>query len=155
MRLRWVVFLMVALVGHAALAVDYTEVEYKALKLSPKDYKHKSVTYTAAYLATRTTFHPYMERSGFRPDKYFWLVIGDLTVPALAKSNDDMKKLVLELKFGMKVKVYGKVRKFKREPKATILPHYYVDVKNLEVILDDTKPLPRPRPRPRPRRRKP
>lgn len=135
MKSRVAALLLAGVAGWAAAKdYKYEEADYEALRLSPESYKNKRVCYEGVYLHTATTFHNYMERSDIQHDKYLWLVIGDLSLPAMARKSDTMNEFVAGLKSRRKVKVYGKVKKFRHEPHATVLPHYYVEVDNVEDL---------------------
>lgn len=134
MKMCPVLFLSALMVQAAHAGSKYIEVSYRALEVSPEEYKNKKVLYSATFINFSTTFQPYMERSGFGPKKHLWLIIGDYSIPAIAKKTEAMTQFVAELKKGSKVKVYGKVKKFKTKPKRTIRAYYYVEVENLELV---------------------
>jgi len=115
-------------------AEQYTEVEIKALQTQPEEYKNKKICYTSRYGKAMVTFPSYAERNGIKAGKYFWLLIQPATLPVVAKKNDDMNALIMALKSGAKVKVYGKVRKFKVPPNAKMLPRYYLDLAHIDIL---------------------
>jgi len=126
---------------------ETAEISYNELKIAPENYKSKKIAYSAAFRNVSTTFLPYMEKSGFRPDKYLWIVAGDLSVPAMVKKTDDVTKLVAGLKRGVHIRITGKIKEFKVEPKQTLHARYYVKVENLAVsddavIVRERPPLP-------------
>jgi hypothetical protein len=139
MKQKLMIVLGVLAAAGALAVVEYTEIEYTQLKVAPEDYRHKHVAYTGIFQNLSATFLPYMEKSGFKPEKYLWLVVGDLQVPAIAKKTDAMTAFAAGLKKGTTVKVYGKVKEFRSEPKQTVHPHYYVEVETVEE-LEEPKP---------------
>jgi len=112
----------------------YTEVDIKMLKAAPESYSSKKVTFTSTYTRYSTTFLPYMESSGIKPGKYFWLEIGGAGLPVIARKKDEMNTLVAGLKRGTPVKVYGRVKKFKKAPKQPLFSRYYVSVDDIEIV---------------------
>ena len=147
-----------------ALAVadtEYEEVDYDVFRVAPESYKSKRLTYTVAFRRLSSTLAPYMEQSGYRSDRYLWLLTGDQLIPVLIKKNDDVVELVASFKPGDRIRVSGKVRRFSRKPKQTVLSQYYVladevkvEVPALKKPPDPRKPV-RPPKRFRPWRRKP
>jgi len=113
---------------------QYKEVQLKALETQPEEYKNKKVCYTSRFQKAMTTFPAYAERNGIKVGKYFWLLIPPLRLPVVVKKSDEVNALVLALKAGMEVKVYGKVRKFSVPPERAMLPRYYLDLIHLEVV---------------------
>jgi hypothetical protein len=136
---------------------QYAEVQLKALQTQPEEYKNKKICYVSKFQKAMTTFPAYAERNGIKAGKYFWLLIPPLSFPVVVKKSDDMNALVMALKSGSSVKVYGKVRKFTIAPGRTMLPRYYLDLVQIEVLSqpdassDDgaKKPVRPPRRRPK------
>ena len=134
----YAMLLLSALVVHTAFAEDqYTEVSYKELKVSPETYKNKRVVYSAPFLNVSATFFPYMEKSGFKPTKYLWIIAGSHALPAMAKKSETISQFIANLKRGKQITIYGKIKKFRVKPKYTIHPHYYVLVENMEMSMDE------------------
>lgn len=112
----------------SAHAVTNTNVvAFALLKVAPEKYKNKHVVYTDTYGSFLPTFPPYVEASGFKNDKWFILLVGDPILPVLFKKTDTNSVFVSTLKAGSSVKVTGRVRAFRVEPKASFMPTYYVD----------------------------
>ena len=149
--MRFFACLLLSLVAlQAVIAADpeYTEVTVEQLKVAPEKYEHEYIVYEGPFLNTHSTFLPYMEKSGFRSTKYVWLVIGPSQVPVLARKTDTIVEQAAQLKRGQMVRVYGRIREFKADPKQTIHPHFYVSVDKLEP-LETRQPVPGPSRRPR------
>ena len=135
------------MLGHLALAgTPPTEEQLKAyevtdfglLRAAPEEYRNKKVAYEGRYLGFTVTFLKYMEESGFKASRYIGFSVNGVQIPIMAKKNDDLNELFgAVLKKGAKVKVYGKIRQFRRSPKATMLPRHYLSYVYLE-ILDNT-----------------
>jgi len=123
-------------------AEDYTEVKVKALKLQVEEYRNKKITYTGVCTNILTTFPNYADKSGIKAGKYFWLVVSPNNVPVIARKGKNLDSLIIAIKRGSTVKVYGKVKKFKYKPKRTIFPPYYLELINIEVTKEPEKELP-------------
>ncbi len=140
-------------------ADQYKDVELKVLRMQPEKFKNKKICYESRFKKVMTTFPTYAERNGFKAGKYYWFVIAPLDLPVVARKTDEMNALAVALESGASVKVYGKIRKFKLEPKAAMLPHYYLELIHLEVLSEPEKKnsgldTGRPPRRPLPPRRK-
>ena len=118
---------------------SYTVVEIPKLKAIPEEYKNKKVCYESVYVGYETTFPPYVEKSGFKAGKDFCLLVRPMNLPVMAGKTKEINELVPTLKRGAKVKIYGKIKKFMNEPEATTLPHYYLDLEKIEVVVEDVK----------------
>lgn len=121
---------------NAFALTPYLEVDINVLKVAPEEYSSKKIVFTSTYTRYSTTFLPYMEKSGIETGKYFWLDIGGFRLPVIAKKNDEMNSLVADLKRGKTVKVYGRVKKFKKDPQQTLHSVYYVRVDKIEPVDD-------------------
>ncbi len=136
------VFLSLALlcVSSSVWAFDpkgYVEVELARLKATPEEFKNKKIFYISRYQGYKTTFPPYIEKSGFKPAKHYLLSISPLMVPVMSKKNDETNALIPTLPRGKAVKVYGKVEKFRIEPELTTLPRFYLDLDHIEAVEGD------------------
>lgn len=127
--------------GAGRITEEYKEIEYGALKLAPENYKNDKVMYTEKFEKYHTTFANYMERSGFRSDKYIMLSVGDFKIPVIAKKTDEMVAFVGPLARNSVVKVYGKVRKFRVQSRGEIgaAPEYYVEAEKIEFVSKPEK----------------
>ncbi|HCE45892.1 MAG TPA: hypothetical protein DET40_20295 [Lentisphaeria bacterium] len=114
-------------------AESYTEVDKAKLKALPEEYKNKKIWYESEYFGYETTFPAYVEKSGFKAGKDFFLLVKPVAVPVMTEKTKEINELIPTLKKGSKVKVYGKVKKFMSEPEATMLPHYYIELEKIEV----------------------
>lgn len=139
--MSFIVFQPLLLLG-ATKAPEYEEIEFDALKIAPEKYKNKTVTFTETYNRYSATFPNYMERSGFKSEKYILIDIGEVKVPSIAKKDDAMTGFIATLEERSKVKVYGKIRKFRVMPgrgDIGLAPEYYVEVEKIELIEGPTK----------------
>ncbi len=112
----------------------FTDIEYNALRVAPEKYRGKKVAFTARFINFSTTFFPYMEKAGITSGRHLGLIIGDLSLPTIARKDKEIEAQAAELKPGTTVKVYGKVNRFTAEPHETTLPRYYISLEQLEVI---------------------
>jgi hypothetical protein len=150
--------LIVALVVTAGLLHAATpttnEIAFSVLKVAPEKHKNKLLSYTEVYINFLTTFPEYMEGSGFKSSRWILLEVGDPRLPVLAKKSDDMVAMVSGLKAGAMVKVTGRVREFKLDPRFAMAPTCYVEAES--IIVDSTAPVREMRTPPnRPIRRRP
>lgn len=130
-----IICLVLLVVGVCADAADEPrDVKYDELALAPEAYYNKDVVYEAVYLSSSATFPKYVEQSGLRANKYLWLTIGNMKVPAFARKTEEMTKFVAGLGKLTRLKVLGQVKKFKRAPDINMMPHYYVLIEDVEVI---------------------
>lgn len=114
---------------------DYPVVEYATVRVAPDQYKYKKVAYEGSFNGYLTEFPDYVEESGFSSRRYIVLKINDVwSVPVIARKTDDLIEQVAALKPGAKVKVYGKIRGFRRDPKWKTAPHYYLDLGHLQIL---------------------
>ncbi len=120
---------------------QYKEVTFRMLKAAKDDYKNKKIYYEGPYLGFQDTFPVYFEKSGFRASKYYCLAVVATSIPVMVKKKAEWKELVSQLKNGAKVRVYGRLKKFKRRPKATWLPNYYLELHYLQVLNPRPKPV--------------
>ncbi|OGV51054.1 MAG: hypothetical protein A2017_12770 [Lentisphaerae bacterium GWF2_44_16] len=114
---------------------SYTEVKVENLKIEPEEFKRKDIFFLTRFNGFRTGFHGYMERSGFTNEKYYWLGVAPYNLPVLAKKKDfdDMASL----KNGMKLKLYGEIKKFTVVPYFKEAPRYYLDLEKLEIVTEE------------------
>lgn len=125
--------------AEAFKAEYYTSVDNKTLKLKPEDYRNKKIFYEGFYSNIMTTFPAYAEKNGIKAGKYFWLIITPENLPVIVRKGDDLDDVVIAIKKGSTVKVYGKVRKFKYQAKHTMLPLYYLEMVHIEVVKEPEK----------------
>ena len=154
--MRRVVILLCGLIlaGPVLAEKKYEEVDYKAFRLAPEDYKNRHITYVETFRGVSGTLASYMERSGMRPDKYLLVLIGEQSVPVLAKKTDEMTALASGFKAGDKVRVSGKVKRFSAEPAQKLFSRYYVRVDKLELVAQGLAPARKRPSRPRRPRKK-
>lgn len=119
-------------------ADQYQLVDKAILKAQPEKYKNKKIYFESKYSGYATTFPRYMERSGIKAGKYFHLRTYPSNLPVLAEKKKFVD-LVIGLKKGCRVKIYGKVRKFVVNPKRSRFPHYFLDVAEIVVTKEAVK----------------
>lgn len=119
---------------------SYSEVDTKQLTLQLKDFKNKKVFYSGVYKKILTTFPNYVDRSGIKVGKYYYLVISPTNVPVIVKRDKEFDKLVLSLEKGSTVQVFGKIKAFRYKPSHTRNPHYYLELAHLKVLALDKNP---------------
>ena len=110
----------------------YQEIERNILLAAPEEFKNKRVSLKTRFAGFNTNFPPYMEASGAKASKYYWLRAGLRNVPLLLPKDKGAAELVASLKEGSGIAVYGKVRKFKRKPKMPGMTLYYLEAEFLE-----------------------
>jgi len=110
----------------------YAETARDVLLAAPEEFKGKRITLKTKFMGLNTTFPPYMEGSGAKQSKYFWLKAGLRELPLLLPKDKGATELVGSLKEGSWIAVYGKVKKFKRKPKNPGMPQYYLEADLLE-----------------------
>ncbi len=113
---------------------SFTKITLNQVSIAPEDYKNKKVTYTGTFRKFSTTFLAYMEKSGFKPDKHFMLLIGDKKVPVIAKKNKELTTFMATIKKGDSMIVYGRIKKFRVKPQKTIRPHYYLELHHINLV---------------------
>ena len=118
---------------------SYTAVVPKALKAMPEELKNKRVCVEGEFGGFTTTFPEYFERNGFKNSRYVVFSIRGSAMPVVARKNDTVNMLMLSLKSGATIRVFGKVKKFSREPRAAFLPHYYLDYTEMQVLAKNSK----------------
>ena len=119
-------------------ANHYKLVEKEMLKAQPEKYKNKKIYFESKYSGYTTTFPNYMDRSGIKAGKYFYLRTNPSNLPVLAQKKK-FSELVIGLKKGSTVKIYGKVRKFAVRPKRSRFPLYFLDVADVVVTKEPVK----------------
>lgn len=119
---------------------------YSGPKLNEDLYKeissrNKRVCYVTTYIKYMTTFPPYAAKNGFKAGKHYWLLIQPVSLPVITKKTDEMNELIPNLKKGTKVKVFGKIKKFRVSAKNTMLPSYYLDLDEIQIIEEPKKDI--------------
>ncbi len=112
----------------------YKEITYNELKASKKELEHKRAWYEGAYMGFNDTFPHYVEESGIKASRYYYLLVNGMEVPVIARRKKEISDLIGKLKKGAKVRIYGKVKEFRQKPARTILPHYYIEFDHLMVL---------------------
>ncbi len=129
-----------------AQAKDYSkfeEVEVKKLKAAPEEYLNKNISCRTNFLELANVFHDYMEKSGFKAGKHFWLRARPGNLPVIGdKKECDGFELVDSLDEGDGIIIYGKIKNFLASPVATRLPHYYFQVEKIVRSKKDDRKSP-------------
>ncbi|NOY74842.1 MAG: hypothetical protein GXP32_03505 [Kiritimatiellaeota bacterium] len=119
-------------------ASQYKQITKELLKAQPEKYKNKKIYFETKYLGYATTFPPYMERSGIKAGKYFYIRAQPQNFPVVANKKS-FSDLILSMKKRSSVKIYGKVKKFPISPGWSRFPHYYLVVADIQVTKEPTK----------------
>lgn len=125
----------------------YEEVDYKLVQASPEKFKNDRITYSGHFLGFTNTAPEYMVESGIDHHKYFLIGLDNLKVLAIAKKsrNKELDELLVGLKPGAVLQVYGRIKKFRVEPRHALQSAYYLEV--TEVVVRDDQPAARVLPR--------
>ena len=118
---------------------QYKELDLNIIKSQPEEYYNKKVCYTSIYDKYMTTFPNYAEKNGFKAGKFYWLIINPVTFPVIAKKTKEMNEVILLLKSRCTVKVYGKIKKFRIPPQASMLPRYYLELADIQIVAEPEK----------------
>jgi hypothetical protein len=130
-------------------ATKYEELAIEKVKATPEEYKNKKIFIETVFLMYATTFLPYMEKSGFKAGKDYYIQVKPDNFPVMSEKNDETNAIIPGLKVGSKLRLYGKIKKFKSPPVQTVLPLYYLELDHIEVLeigsgkLDEEKDLPK------------
>lgn len=150
---RFVVLWLLGCWAVSAHALTNTNVvSFALLKVAPEKFKNKPVTYAETYHGFLPAFPPYIEASGFKNDKWFLLDIGDPFLPVLFKKTNTNSVFVSELKAGSGVKVAGRVRTFRVEPRVGFMPSFFVEA---DAVTLESEPNPLDMPAAFPRKLRP
>ncbi len=129
--------LSAACAGEAKDFTSYTEVKAKELKTAPEEYLNKNIFFATRFSELITTFLPYMDKSGFKAGKHYWLRVVPSNFPVIGEKKDkEFGDIAQDLRKRAPLAIYGKVRKFRFLPGETIFPHYYFDAEKIEMIED-------------------
>lgn len=132
---RFAFILLVSLWGISAGALTNTNVvAFAQINVAPEKFKNKKVVYTEEYRTFLTAFPNYMENSGYKPDKWFLLEIGDTRLPVMLHKKTDTAAMIAELKPGSKVRVEGRVKEFKVEARNGLMPNYFVEADEVVFV---------------------
>ena len=129
---------VVFLLASAFNADQYRLVTKEMLKAQPEKYKNKKVYFETKYLGYATTFPHYMERSGIKAGKYFYIRAQPQNFPVVAKKKT-FSELILSMKKLSIVKIFGKVKKFPVSPGRSRFPHYYLEVADIQITKEPSK----------------
>jgi hypothetical protein len=113
---------------------QYKVLELEIVKSQPEEFKNKKVCYESTYSQYMTVFPAYAEKNSIKPGKHYWLVIQPNNLPVIVKKTDEMNELIPKIKRGTKVKVYGKIKKFRVTAKHAMLPTYYLELADIQIL---------------------
>lgn len=117
-----------------SIGFSYSEIDYDTLKVDPKKFKNDRVTYTATYKGFLSKIPRFADRSGFNQKKHVMFGVGSHHVPVMAKNDDEMKAFLAKVKEGSIVKVSGKIREFRIDPKRAVVSGFYLDLEGIELV---------------------
>lgn len=112
----------------------YTELDLEKVKATPEEYKNKKVVIETVFVRYETTFLPYMEKSGYRAGKHYYMQVRPANFPVMAEKNDETNAMIPGLKAGSKVKLYGKIKKYSSAPEMAVWPLYHLELEHMEII---------------------
>jgi hypothetical protein len=140
-KLTLFAFAVLCLSGRAAELSEsqaklYKEANLNVIVADPKDYNNDKVQYTARYGNFTTNLPAYLEKNGFKSDKYYLITAGSLKLPIIAKKTDELKELLSTVRGGATVRVYGKIKDFRHESNARMLPTYYLELKHMDAVQE-------------------
>jgi hypothetical protein len=113
---------------------NYKELTPRELKTMPEEYEGDRVYVEGAFAGFTASLPVYVERNGFRTGRYVMLTVAGSSMPIIAKKDDDTNEMLLALKKGATIRVFGRVREFHQEAMAGIAPRFYVDCAYLQVL---------------------
>lgn len=126
-----------SLLAETIEAKDAGDNTLKAILLDPKEYKNDHVTYTAPYGGFTANAPLFLDKNGFKEGKQVVISAGSRQLPVIADRND-VDTILLDLKRGSIVKVSGKVKEMKKDPKRGIGTGFYLELDSLEVVKEAT-----------------
>ncbi len=111
----------------------YAEVKPDALEKDAEYYTKEKIVLSATLDGLVPSFPVYFEKNGFKPEKYFQLRIDPRNVPVFIKKESGLDVIVGKLQHRHKVKLYGKLKEFRRLPKKGRIPaKYYIEADFIE-----------------------
>jgi len=116
-------------------AKEYGKTTLKSILLDASEYKNDRVVYEAVYNGFTTNAPYFLDKNGFKEGKDVVISAGGPQFLIIAE-RDDIDDVLLKLKRGSVIKVSGKVRKMKREPKYGINTGHYLELEGLELVRE-------------------
>ncbi len=110
-----------------------SQVELRQIILHPEKYKNKTVGYTAPFHGFTRNAPPFLERSGFNEKKEVIMMVGGPQIPVVAKLKD-VEEALTQLKRGTKVKVIGKLKEARVDPKRPATSGYYLELESYKIL---------------------
>ncbi len=114
-------------------AKDVGDTTLKAILLDAESYKNDRVSYEAVYAGFTTNAPLFLDKNGFKEGKDVVINAGSPQFLIIAE-RDDVEAKLLNLKRGSTIKVSGKVKEMRNDPKRGIGTGYYLEMDSLEVI---------------------
>jgi len=116
---------------------SYRQVSPRELKAMPEEFEGDRIYVEGEFDGFTVALPTYVERSGFRTGRYAALTIAGSTMPILVEKDDEMNALLLDLKKGVTLRVFGRVREFSHDPnKDRSAPRFYLDCVHVQVVSD-------------------
>ena len=116
-------------------AKDYNDTTLKSILLDASEYKNDRVSYQAVYGGFTTNAPNFLDRNGFKEGKDVVISAGSPQFLIIAE-RDQVDGLLLELKRGSIIKVSGKVREMRKDPKYGINTGHYLELESLEFVRE-------------------
>jgi len=116
-------------------AKDYGDTTLKSILLDAGEYKNDRVSYTAPYGGFTTNAPLFLDKNGFKEGKDVVINAGSAQFLIIAE-REDVEAQLVELKRGSTIKVSGKVREMKKDPKRGIGTGHYLELEALEVVKE-------------------
>lgn len=143
MKRLLLVFALTALTGSLCAAASATnDVPYAVLKMTPEKFKTKPISYIAEYREVLTGLPFYMDGSTFKGTRWVVVYIGDPNLPVLIKKKPEVITMLTGLKAGSKLRVCGRVREFKLDPRFVGVPSHYVEAESILMEAEPAAPKP-------------
>lgn len=116
----------------------YGDTTLKSILMDASEYKNDRVSYTAPYGGFTTNAPLFLDKNGFREGKHIVISAGSPQFLIIGE-KDDVEATLLELKRGSIIKVSGKVREMKKDPKRGIGTGHYLELESLEVVKEASR----------------
>jgi hypothetical protein len=128
-----IIFTVILTLSYPLEAKDRGDTTLKAILLDADEYKNDHVTYEAVYGGFTTNAPLFLDKNGFKEGKDVVINAGSPQFLIIAE-RDSVEKTLLNLKRGSIIKVSGKVKEMKNDPKRGIGTGFYLELKSLEVV---------------------
>ncbi|MEM6884278.1 MAG: hypothetical protein AAF571_04545 [Verrucomicrobiota bacterium] len=128
----------VAVTNTAEAQKVYGDTTLKSILMDASEFKNDRVSYTAPYGGFTTNAPLFIDRNGFKEGKHVVINAGGTQFLIIAE-KDDVESTLLDLKRGSIIKVSGKVREMKNDPKRGINTGHYLELEGLEVVREPAR----------------